>query len=411
MDAAMRGQVPFGSELYEERGGGPVLVKKQVLLTGDRITDAQAGFTEDNQPAVHIRLDNNGAQIFKKLTRENVGRRMAILLIERNRTEVVTAPVIREEIGGGRVQISGSMTTLEARDVALLLRAGALAAPMDIIEERTVGPSLGADNIERGFNSTLYGFLAVAIFIIIYYMSFGMISVLALSMNLLLLVGLLSILQATLTLPGMAALALTVGMAIDANVLINERIRDELREGVSPQMAINAGYERATGTILDSNITTLIAGIALFAFGSGPVKGFAVVLCLGILTSVFTAVFVSRGMVNFMYGSRRKLETVPIGKIWIPETSRTKKKFNYAALAKPADKTVAAAQSAVEGVSGGAETHDEIGQSSVESAVTHTAAPDSAQSSEISLSDSDSQRVKTQAGKKATGGGRKSRKK
>jgi preprotein translocase subunit SecD len=411
MDAAMRGQVPFGSELYEERGGGPVLVKKQVLLTGDRITDAQAGFTEDNQPAVHIRLDNNGAQIFKKLTRENVGRRMAILLIERNRTEVVTAPVIREEIGGGRVQISGSMTTLEARDVALLLRAGALAAPMDIIEERTVGPSLGADNIERGFNSTLYGFLAVAIFIIIYYMSFGMISVLALSMNLLLLVGLLSILQATLTLPGMAALALTVGMAIDANVLINERIRDELREGVSPQMAINAGYERATGTILDSNITTLIAGIALFAFGSGPVKGFAVVLCLGILTSVFTAVFVSRGMVNFMYGSRRKLETVPIGKIWIPETSRTKKKFNYAALAKSADKTVAAAQSAVEGVSGGAETHDEIGQSSVESAVTHTAAPDSAQSSEISLSDSDSQRVKTQAGKKATGGGRKSRKK
>ncbi|MDR4520600.1 MAG: protein translocase subunit SecD [Nitrosomonas sp.] len=337
LDAALRGQIPFGSDLYEERGGGPVLVKKQVLLTGDRITDAQAGFTEDNQPAVHIRLDNNGAQIFKKLTRENVGRRMAILLIERNRTEVVTAPVIREEIGGGRVQISGSMTTLEARDVALLLRAGALAAPMDIIEERTVGPSLGADNIERGFNSTLYGFLAVAIFIIIYYMSFGMISVLALSMNLLLLVGLLSILQATLTLPGMAALALTVGMAIDANVLINERIRDELREGVSPQMAINAGYERATGTILDSNITTLIAGIALFAFGSGPVKGFAVVLCLGILTSVFTAVFVSRGMVNFMYGSRRKLETVPIGKIWIPEASRTKKKFNYAALTKPAD--------------------------------------------------------------------------
>lgn len=412
LDAALRGQIPFGSDLYEERGGGPVLVKKQVLLTGDRITDAQAGFTEDNQPAVHIRLDNNGAQIFKKLTRENVGRRMAILLIERNRTEVVTAPVIREEIGGGRVQISGSMTTLEARDVALLLRAGALAAPMDIIEERTVGPSLGADNIERGFNSTLYGFLAVAIFIMLYYMSFGMISVLALSMNLLLLVGLLSILQATLTLPGMAALALTVGMAIDANVLINERIRDELREGVSPQMAINAGYERATGTILDSNITTLIAGIALFAFGSGPVKGFAVVLCLGILTSVFTAVFVSRGMVNFMYGSRRKLETVPIGKIWIPEASRTKKKFNYAALTKPANAITAAAQSTAEEASGGAETHDEIGQSSVESAAIRTAAPDSAQSSEILLSDSDSQRVKTQAGKKATGsGGRKSRKK
>ena len=329
LDLALQGQIPFGTELYQERGGGPVLVKKQVLLTGDRITDAQPGFNEDNQAAVHIRLDNNGAQIFKNLTRENVGRRMAILLIERNQTEVVTAPVIREEIGGGRVQISGSMNTLEARDIALLLRAGAMAAPMDIIEERTVGPSLGADNIARGFNSTLYGFLAVAIFIMMYYMAFGVISVIALSINLLLLVGLLSILQATLTLPGMAALALTVGMAIDANVLINERIRDELRAGISPQLAINAGYERATGTILDSNITTLIAGIALFAFGSGPVKGFAVVLCLGILTSVFTAVFVSRGLVNFMYGSRRKLEVVPIGKIWIPDTESARKRFKY----------------------------------------------------------------------------------
>jgi|CXWL01.1.fsa_nt_gi preprotein translocase subunit SecD len=321
LDAAIRGQIPFGTELYEERGGSPVLVKKQVLLTGERITDAQPGFDKDNQPAVHISLDNSGSRIFKQLTRENVGRRMAILLIEKNQAEVVTAPVIREEIGGGRVQISGRMTSMEARDVALLLRAGALAAPMDIIEERTVGPSLGADNIARGFNSTLYGFLAVAIFIMIYYMSFGVISVIALSLNLLLLVGLLSIMQATLTLPGMAALALTVGMAIDANVLINERIRDELRAGVSPQFAIHAGYERAFGTILDSNITTLIAGIALFAFGSGPVKGFAVVLCLGILTSVFTAIFVSRGMVNLMYGSRRKLDRVPIGQIWIPKQS------------------------------------------------------------------------------------------
>lgn len=319
LDAALRGQIPFGTELYEERGGSPLLVKKQVLLTGERITDAQPGFDKDNQPAVHINLDNNGSRIFKQLTRENVGRRMAILLIEKNQTEVVTAPVIREEIGGGRVQISGRMSSMEARDVALLLRAGALAAPMDIIEERTVGPSLGADNIARGFNSTLYGFLAVAIFIMIYYMSFGVISVIALSLNLLLLVGLLSIMQATLTLPGMAALALTVGMAIDANVLINERIRDELRAGVSPQLAIHAGYERAFGTILDSNITTLIAGIALFAFGSGPVKGFAVVLCLGILTSIFTATFVSRGMVNLMYGSRRKLDRVPIGQIWIPK--------------------------------------------------------------------------------------------
>lgn len=321
LDAAIRGKAPFGTEIYEERGGSPILVKKQVLLTGERITDAQPGFDKDNQPAVHISLDSNGSRIFKQLTRENVGRRMAILLIEKNQTEVVTAPVIREEIGGGRVQISGRMTSIEARDVALLLRAGALAAPMDIIEERTVGPSLGADNIARGFNSTLYGFLAVAIFIIVYYMAFGVISVIALSFNLLLLVGLLSIMQATLTLPGMAALALTVGMAIDANVLINERIRDELRAGVSPQLAIHAGYERAFGTILDSNITTLIAGIALFAFGSGPVKGFAVVLCLGILTSVFTAIFVSRGMVNLIYGSRRKLDYVPIGKIWISKQS------------------------------------------------------------------------------------------
>lgn len=325
LDSAIRGRVPFGTELYEERGGIPILVKKQVLLTGERITDAQPGFDKDNQPAVHISLDNNGSRIFKQLTRDNVGRRMAILLIEKNHAEVVTAPVIREEIGGGRVQISGRMTSMEARDVALLLRAGALAAPMDIIEERTVGPSLGADNIARGFNSTLYGFLAVAIFIAVYYTAFGVISVLALGLNLLLLVGLLSIMQATLTLPGMAALALTVGMAIDANVLINERIRDELRGGLSPQLAIHAGYERAFGTILDSNITTLIAGIALFAFGSGPVKGFAVVLCLGILTSVFTAIFVSRGMVNLMYGGKRKLDYVPIGKIWIPDNQANQK--------------------------------------------------------------------------------------
>lgn len=319
IDAALRGQVPFGTELYEERGGGPILVKRQVLLTGDRITDAQPGFDQDNQPAVYITFDNNGSRIFRLLTRENVGKRMAILLTDKNHTEVVTAPVIREEIGGGRVQISGSMSSIESRDISLLLRAGALAAPMEIIEERTVGPSLGAENIERGFNSTLYGFLAVAIFIMVYYMAFGVISVTALSINLLLLIGLLSILQATLTLPGMAALALTVGMAIDANVLINERIRDELRNGVSPQQAIYSGYERAFGTILDSNITTLIAGIALFAFGSGPVKGFAVVLCLGILTSIFSAIVVSRGMVNFAYGSRRRLDKVPIGQIWIPE--------------------------------------------------------------------------------------------
>ncbi|UJP04961.1 MAG: protein translocase subunit SecD [Nitrosomonas sp.] len=318
LDAAVRGKLPPGTELLQERGGMPILVKKQILLTGERITDAQPGFDKDNQAAVHVNLDNNGARIFKQITRDNVGRRMAILLIEKNKVEVVTAPVIREEIGGGRVQISGRMTSMEARDVALLLRAGALAAPMDIIEERTVGPSLGAENIARGFDSTLYGFLAIAIFISVYYTAFGVISVLALGLNLLLLVGILSILQATLTLPGMAALALTIGMAIDANVLINERIRDELRAGAPPQLAIHAGYERAFGTIVDSNITTLIAGIALFAFGSGPVKGFAVVLCLGILTSVFTATFVSRGMVNYIYGGRR-LTTVPVGTVWIPK--------------------------------------------------------------------------------------------
>ncbi|MGV8710981.1 MAG: protein translocase subunit SecD [Nitrosomonas sp.] len=326
LDAALRGQVPFGTELYEERGGNPLLVKKQVLLTGEHITDAQPGFDKDNQPAVHINLDGNGSRVFKQLTRDNIGKRMAILLIEKNKSEVITAPVIREEIGGGRVQISGRMTSTEARDVALLLRAGALAAPMDIIEERTVGPSLGADNIARGFNSTLYGFLAVSIFAMMYYTAFGVISVIALGMNLLLLVGLLSIMQATLTLPGMAALALTVGMAIDANVLINERIRDELRTGASPQLAIHSGFERAFGTIVDSNITTLIAGIALFAFGSGPVKGFAVVLCLGILTSVFTATFVTRGIVNLVYGSRRRLDHVPIGKIWLPQQQESKSK-------------------------------------------------------------------------------------
>ncbi len=322
LSAALRGQIPFGSELYSERGGGPLLVKKQVVLTGDRINDAQPGFDNNNQPAVHLNLDNSGARIFQQLTRDNVGKRMAILLIEKNQAEVITAPVIREEIGGGRVQISGRMTSEEARDVALLLRAGALAAPMDIVEERTVGPSLGAENIESGFNSTLYGFAAIAVFMTIYYLVFGFISVLALGVNLLLLVGLLSILQATLTLPGMAAIALTLGMAIDANVPVNERIRDGLREGMAPQAAINAGYERAWATILDSNITTLIAGIALFAFGSGPIKGFAVVLCLGILTSMFSAVMVSRGFVNLVYGSRRKLERVSIGQVWKPVTNK-----------------------------------------------------------------------------------------
>ncbi len=312
--AAARGDVPFGTEYYVERNGAPLLVKKQVVLTGDRLTDAQPGFdNQTNEPAVHLTLDGAGARIFKEVTRENVGKRMAILLIEKGKGEVVTAPVIRSEIGGGRVQISGRMSTTEAHDVALLLRAGSLAAPMEIIEERTVGPSLGRDNIEKGFNSTRWGFIAIAVFMSVYYVAFGLISSVALGVNLLFLVALLSMLQATLTLPGIAAIALTLGMAIDANVLINERIREELRGGATPQAAIAAGYERAWGTILDSNITTLIAGLSLLIFGSGPVRGFAVVHCLGILTSIFSSVVVSRAMVNLLYGHRRKVEKLHIG--------------------------------------------------------------------------------------------------
>jgi preprotein translocase subunit SecD len=319
LDEALAGQVPFGTELYTERGGQPLLVKKQVVLTGDRLTDAQPGFDGQTQePAVHLTLDAAGARIFRDVTRENVNKRMAILLIEKGKGEVITAPVIRTEIAGGRVQISGAMTTTEATDIALLLRAGSLAAPMEIIEERTVGPSLGAENIDKGFNSTLWGFVAIAVFMIAYYMIFGLVSVLALSANLLLLVALLSMLQATLTLPGIAAIALTLGMAIDANVLINERIREELRNGSSPQAAITAGYDRAFDTILDSNITTLIAGVALLVFGSGPVRGFAVVHCLGILTSMFSAILVSRMLVNYIYGRRRKIDALSIGQIWKP---------------------------------------------------------------------------------------------
>ncbi|HRZ59872.1 MAG TPA: protein translocase subunit SecD [Rubrivivax sp.] len=314
------GPVPFGSERFLERNGAPIIVYRQVVLTGDNLTDAQAGFDGQTQePAVHLTLDAKGARIFRDVTRENVGKRMAILLFEKGKGEVVTAPVIRTEIAGGRVQISGRMTTTEAADTALLLRAGSLAAPMEIIEERTIGPSLGAENIRMGFDSVLYGFLAIATFMCAYYLLFGVFSTLALSFNLLLLVAVLSMLQATLTLPGIAAIALTLGMAIDANVLINERVREELRHGMPPQQAINAGYERAWGTILDSNITTLIAGLALLAFGSGPVRGFAVVHCLGILTSMFSAVMFSRGLVNLWYGRQKRLKSVSIGQVWRPD--------------------------------------------------------------------------------------------
>jgi preprotein translocase subunit SecD len=318
-EQALAGQVPFGSDLYVDRGGGKVLVRRQVVLTGDRINDAQPGFDQrNNEPAVHVNLDGSGARIFKEVTRENVGKRMAIVLVEKGKAEVITAPVIREEIGGGRVQISGRMNTREANDIALLMRAGALAAPMEIVEERTVGPSLGKENIDKGFNSVSYGFVVLAIFMCAYYLLMGLISTVALSLNLLLLVAILSMLQATLTLPGIAAIALTLGMAIDSNVLINERIREELRWGATPHAALSAGYERAWGTILDSNVTTLIAGIALLIFGSGPVRGFAVVHCLGIMTSMFSGVFVSRGIVNLIYGSRKHLGKISIGQVWRP---------------------------------------------------------------------------------------------
>ncbi len=319
LEAAVAGSVPLGSDLFTERGGQPLVVRRQVVLTGDRINDAQPGFDQrSNEPAVHINLDGAGANIFKEITRENVGKRMAIVLVEKGKAEVITAPVIREEIGGGRVQISGRMTTREANDVALLMRAGALAAPMEIVEERTVGPSLGAENIDKGFKSVTYGFIVLIIFMCVYYAVMGMISAVALGVNLLLLVAILSMLQATLTLPGIAAIALTLGMAIDANVLINERIREELRWGATPHAALQTGYERAWGTILDSNITTLIAGVALFMFGSGPVRGFAVVHVLGIMTSMFSAVFVSRGIVALIYGSRKKLDRISIGQVWKP---------------------------------------------------------------------------------------------
>jgi preprotein translocase subunit SecD len=312
--------VPFGSERFLESSGQAIIVLRQVVLTGENLTDAQPGFDSQTQePTVNLTLDARGSRIFRDVTRENIGKRMAIVLFEKGRGEVVTAPVIRSEIGGGRVQISGRMTTQEANDQALLLRAGSLAAPMEIIEERTIGPSLGADNIQMGFNSVIYGFAAIAVFMCAYYLLFGVFSTVALAFNLLLLVAALSMLQATLTLPGIAAIALTLGMAIDANVLINERVREELRNGASPQMAIQTGYERAWGTILDSNITTLVAGVALLAFGSGPVRGFAVVHCLGILTSMFSAVVFSRGLVNLWYGRQKKLKSVSIGQVWRPD--------------------------------------------------------------------------------------------
>ncbi len=318
--ALASGRVPFGLVRYADRDGRPLLLRRQVILTGENLQDAQPGRDhQTQQPTVNLTLDSKDARIFRDVTRDNIGKRMAIVLFENGKGEVVTAPVIRSEIPGGQVQISGSMNAQEAADVALLLRAGALAAPMHIIEERTIGPSLGAANIRQGFDSTLYGFTAIAIFIILYYHLFGLFSTLGLSFNVLLLLAVLSMLQATLTLPGIAAIALTLGMAIDANVLINERIREELRAGLPPQQAIHLGFDRAWATIFDSNLTSLIVGVALLAFGTGPVRGFAVVHCIGILTSMFSSVVGVRALANLWYGRKRKLKTISIGQIWKPK--------------------------------------------------------------------------------------------
>jgi preprotein translocase subunit SecD len=312
--------VPFGSELFKVGKGAPVVLYKEPVLTGDYISNATASFDQHQQPSVSIDLNGDGGRKMREATRGKIGKLMAIVLFEKNKGEVLTVATIQDELGS-RFQITGMGSSEAANDLSLLLRAGSLAAPMEIIEERTIGPQLGAENIEKGFKSTLYGFLAIAVFMMLYYHLFGFFSVLALAVNVLLLIALLSLLQATLTLPGIAAIALALGMAIDANVLINERVREELREGKSPQAAIAAGFERAWATILDSNVTTLIVGLALLIFGSGPIRGFAVVHCLGILTSIFSAVFVMRGVVNLWYGRKKKLSAVSIGQIWKPAQS------------------------------------------------------------------------------------------
>ncbi|MYN00516.1 protein translocase subunit SecD [Pseudoduganella sp. DS3] len=309
--------IPYNSELFTAGKGTPVVLYKDVVLTGDYISSATASFDQNQQPAVSIDLNGDGGRKMREATRDRVGKKMAIVLWEKKKAEVLSVATIQEELGS-RFNITGMGSMENSAELALLLRAGALYAPMEVIEQRTVGPALGAENIKKGFYSTMYGFAAIAVFMIIYYMMFGFFSVLALAVNLLLLIAILSLLQATLTLPGIAAIALALGMAIDANVLINERIREELRNGANPQAAISAGFEHAWHTILDSNVTTLIVGIALLVFGSGAVRGFAVVHSLGILTSMFSAVFVSRGVVNLWYGRKKKLQSLSIGTVWKP---------------------------------------------------------------------------------------------
>ncbi len=311
--------VPFGSELFTVGRGVPVILYKEPIITGDYISNASATFDQNQRPAVAVDLNGDGGRRMREATRGKVGKDMAIVLFEKGKGEVLTVATIQDELGS-RFNITGSGSTSESSDLALLLRAGSLAAPMEIIEERTIGPQLGAENIGKGFNSVMWGFVVIAIFMVIYYHLFGFFSVMALSINLLLLIGILSGMQATLTLPGMAAIAFTLGMAIDANVLINERIREELRAGAPPQSAISAGFDHAWATILDSNVTTMIAGLALLLFGSGAIRGFAVVHCLGILTSIFSSVFIMRGITNFWYGRKKKLTSLSIGQVWKPET-------------------------------------------------------------------------------------------
>ncbi len=309
--------IPYNSELFTSGKSTPVVLFKDVVLTGDYISSATATFDSNQQPAVSIDLNGDGGRKMREATRERVGKKMAIILYEKTKPEILSVATVQSELGS-TFQITGMGSTENTTELALLLRSGALYAPMEVIEERVVGPQLGAENIAKGLYSTVYGFLAIAVFMIIYYYMFGFFSVLALAANLFLLIALLSMMQATLTLPGIAAIALALGMAIDANVLINERIREELRGGATPQAAISAGFDRAWATILDSNVTTLIVGLSLLVFGSGPVRGFAVVHCLGILTSMFSAVFVSRGVVNLWYGRKKKLNSIAIGTVWAP---------------------------------------------------------------------------------------------
>lgn len=316
--------IPLNSELFTEGRGAPIVVSRDIILTGESISSATASFDQNQQPAVSLDLNGDGGRRIRMATRENVGKRMAILLKEKGVYNVLSAPTIQSELGSS-FQITNMGTSQDANELALLLRSGALSAPMEFVEERVIGPQLGAENIERGLHSTIWGFVAIAIFMVIYYHLFGVFSALALAANVLFLLALLSILQITLTLPGIAAIALALGVAIDSNVLVNERIREELRAGATPQAAISAGSKHAWDTIVDSNVTTLIVGLALLIFGSGPVRGFAVVHCLGILTSMFSAVVVARGFANLWYGRQKKLTKISIGTVWQPGMTPNKK--------------------------------------------------------------------------------------